>query len=124
MPMMRVVTWVTMVAVLGLNGCLYAGAAVGAKFATGNESGPVEATPAETAEAARAVLIDGGFRIVEDKVERSGEIEIEGENAEGRKARLKIKPMADATKLSVRVGLLGDNDESSLYFDRIKQRAE
>ena len=106
------------------SGCLYAGAAVGAKFVTGNADGPVEASPEQTAAAARAVLRDSGFTLTEDRVEESGEIEIEGVNEDERTARLKIKPVSNACQLSVRVGLLGDQDESQLYFNRIKKRAE
>lgn len=109
----------------GSSGCLLAaGAAVGAKFGTGNAEGVVDASPEAVAEAARAVLEDSGFTLVEDKVTGDGEIEIEGVTAYDRKARLNIEAFGDGSRLSVRLGLLGDKDESSIYFDRIKQRAE
>lgn len=108
-------------------GCLAAaaaGAGVGAKFATGNAKGIVQASPEEVAQAAREVLRDNNFTIVEDRVTGSGDIEIEGALPSDRKARLNIEGFGDATELSVRLGLLGDKDESRFYFDKIKQAAE
>ena len=114
------------VSALSAQGCvLLAGAAVGAGAAA-YHMGKLEQNVDYKVETVHDAALKGlkklDMYVVSDNAVASGS-KIEAETADGKKVKITIEPLTDrASKISVRVGLVGDEDRSYMIFNAIKKQ--
>lgn len=115
-----------------MSGCLLAaGAAAGAgsyAYVSGNATGFVDAPHPRVAETAREVLDKHDVVIFIDEEQDDGDRRIVGENPSGKNVRVIVDPVETAedpaSRLKVRVGLIGEREASSALWHEIKRKAE
>lgn len=115
-----------------LSGCLLAaGAAAGAgsyAWVRGNATGAVAASQQRVAEATREVFDKHDVVVFIDEEQDDGDRRIVGENPPGKNVRVIVESAGTeerpASKLRLRIGLVGDRDASSALWQEIKRKAE
>jgi len=106
------------------SGCVAAaaaGAGAGAAYATGDTEATFPVKPDAVAQAVRQVYKNLDISLV-DKLDYGEQFVLEGQTSSSQSVTVRIRPRGEATRVWVRVGLIGDNDLSALILKRINQR--
>lgn len=94
------------------------------EYANGTTSGLIQADPEETLDAVKAATADVHVTIYDiQKSDDPRTYKVLAEEEDGRNITITIKQNApDVTRLSVKVGFLGDKKKNDVLFERIADR--
>ena len=96
-------------------------------YIDGDTQGNVPKSPQAVEKAARVVLDRSGARNIERDISEVGRIRLMGEDASGTAISVLIRDKSDASTgtvnshITVRVGLIGDNDASGMLYYQIRK---
>lgn len=94
------------------------------EYANGTTSGLIQATPEETLDAVKAATAE--YRVTIYEVDKSNDprtYKVKAEEEDGTNVTITIKQYADdVTRLSVKVGFLGDEAKNDVLYERIAER--
>ncbi|HUW20262.1 MAG TPA: DUF3568 family protein [Sedimentisphaerales bacterium] len=107
-------------------GCMVAAVGAGAAGTVAYLKGDLEAVESKNIDtvyrATKAALNEMGLKVTKDSKDTLG-AEIVARDAGDKKITIKLKTTAEnTTKLSIRVGMFGDETKSRLIYDRIREK--